>query len=163
MIMEQRPRRPQFASRLESSSKNANITSAVGIEEPVGRLRARRSSLFTHTVIWITGLICLAFLIGSLVQAWSNSRLMQQLQSSQQQFQQMQAHNKQLSQAANRYQQATVVAKEARQQLGYIRPGERPVVVVGANVQTTTSASHPSKPVQHPPFWQDWWQVFFGK
>ena len=69
--------RPFFPSRPEGSSPY--VTSAVGIEETQGRVRARRSSLFTRTVIWITGLICLAFLLGSLAQAWSNSALMQRV------------------------------------------------------------------------------------
>ena len=33
---------------------STHVTSAVGLEETVGRLRARRGSLFTTTVIWVT-------------------------------------------------------------------------------------------------------------
>ena len=70
------------------------VTSAVGLGEPAGRVRARRSSLFTQTVVWVTALICLAFLCGALSQAWSNNQLMQQLQREQQATQQLQnTHN----------------------------------------------------------------------
>lgn len=159
--MERRSRRPQFASRPESSS--ANVTSAVGMEEPVGRLRARRSSLFTQTVMWITGLICLAFLVGSLVQAWSNSQLMQQLQSEQQKLQQAQTQNTQLTQAAGHYKDPTVVASEARQQLGYVRPGEQPVVIVSSNTSGTQNTATVTHGMQQQNFWQDWWRMFFAK
>src|ERR1700674_3715469 len=113
--------RPSFPSRPGGSSPY--ITSAVGIEETQGRARARRSSLFSRTVIWVTGVVCLAFLLGSLAQAWTNSQLMQRLNATQQQIQQAQAHHDQLAQQAKYYQDPSVIEKEAREQLGYIRQG----------------------------------------
>ncbi len=159
ILMENQPRRPQFASRPENS--NANVTSAIGMEETVGRLRARRNSLFTHTVMWVTGLICLAFLFGTVVQAWSNSQLMQQLQAEQQKLQQIQIQHDRLIKAAHYYNDPTVIEREARQQLGYVRPGEQPVVVVGADNQQQpgTQTSPPRSPL--PSYWQDWWNIFF--
>lgn len=130
--------------------------------ETAGRLRARRSSLFTQTVIWITGLICMAFLLGSLAQAWSNSQLAQQVQVAQQQLKQVQNHHKDLTKAASHYQNSAVIENEARQQLGYTRPGEHPVVVVGSNdaQQQTTKRRADTQTQQG--FWQDWWYAFFG-
>src|SRR5436190_23808579 len=93
-------RRP-FSSRPASS--NANVTSAVGMEETVGRRRARRTSLFTQTMLWTTGLICIALLLGSLAQAWSNSLLMAQVQDTQQKYNQLQAHNNQLKNQVTQY------------------------------------------------------------
>lgn len=159
--MENRPRRPQFASRPENNT--GNITYAVGLEETVGRVRARRHSLFTQTVMWVTGLICLAFLFGSLAQAWSNSQLMQQLQSEQQKLQQAQVQHGRLAQAANHYQDPSVIESEARQQLGYIRPGEQPVMVVGANNPGKQNVQAPTGGVTKQGFWQEWWQLFFGE
>ena len=83
--MQHQPKKPHFPSRPEGTGPH--VTSAVGMEETAGRLRARRNSLFTQTVIWITGLVCLAFLLSSLAQAWSNSQLMQRVQTEQQQLQ----------------------------------------------------------------------------
>ncbi len=161
MSMEKRLRRPRFTPR--PASRSASVTSAVGMEETVGRLRARRNSLFTHTVVWVTGLICLAFLFGTLVQAWSNSQLMQQFHTEQQQLQQAQAQHSQLTKAASHYSDPAVIENEARQQLEYVRPGEQLVVVVGANNQSQpkTLASSPHK--SSPNFWQDWWNIFFGQ
>lgn len=153
--------RPFFPSRLEGSSPY--VTSAVGIEETQGRVRARRSSLFTRTVVWVTGLICLAFLLGSLVQAWTNSQLMQRLAATQQHTLQIQAQHDQLKQQANYYQDPAVIEREAREKLGYIRPGEHPVVIVGAKNdqgQQQKPSSVKSAPPQN--FWQAWWNIFFG-
>ena len=152
--------RPSFPSRPGGS--NPYITSAIGIEETQGRARARRSTLFTRTVIWVTGLVCLAFLLGSLAQAWTNSQLMQQLHTTQAQAQQAQSYHDHLAQQANHYQDPAVIAKEAREQLGYVRPGEHPVVIVGSK-QTSSQATSPTPkitPTQN--FWQAWWNTFFG-
>ena len=152
--------RPIFPRRPAGSS--AHVTSAVGIEETQGHVRARRSSLFTRTIIWVTGLVCLAFLLGSLAQAWTNSQLMQTLAVTQLQTQQAQTYHDTLQQQAKHYQDPAVVEQEAREQFNYIRPGEHLVVIVGAKSQGQTSITQPAK--QFPPesFWQEWWNIFFG-
>ena len=119
-------------------------------------------SLFTRTVIWVTGMICLAFLLGSLAQAWTNSQLMQRLITTEQQTQQAQEYHNSLQQQASYYSNPAVIETEARERLGYVRPGETPVVVVGAN----NPPSHPTPPAPKPSppqnFWQEWWNIFFG-
>src|SRR5947199_4455436 len=122
--MQEHRRRPQIPLRNDGGT---HITAAVGSEETVGRLRARRVSLFTQTVIWVTGLICLAFLLGSLAQAWTNSQLAQKVQQAQQQTQQLQAYHDHLVQVQKHYQDPFVIEKEAREQFGYVRAGEHPV------------------------------------
>ena len=159
-FVQENTQKPQDPARPENS--NPNVTAAVGLSETAGRLRARRSSLFTQTVIWVTGLICLALLLGSLAQAWSNSELMQRVQSAQQQTQQLQAHHDDLSRLVNYYKDPFVIESEARQQLGYVRPGENPVVVVSSTGQDQQAVSHHSRPSAPQSFWQEWWDVFFG-
>ncbi|MBO0780930.1 MAG: septum formation initiator family protein [Ktedonobacteraceae bacterium] len=159
--MQDNSRKPRFSSRPGNSS--ANVTSAVGMGETVGRLRARRTSLFTQTVMWITGLVCVAFLFGSLAQAWSNSQLMQQVQNENKKLQQIQAQHTQLVQAADHFKDPAVIENEARQQLGYIRPGEQPVVIVGSNQQGQQNTQPPQKKASPPGFWQEWWKIFFGE
>jgi cell division protein FtsB len=152
--------RPSFPAR--TGERGPYITSAIGIEETQGRARARRSSLFTRTVIWVTGLVCLAFLLGSLAQAWTNSQLMQQLQAARVQTQQAQSYHDHLAQQAGHYQDPAVIEQEAREQLGYVRPGEHPVVIVGSKqppAQTTAPVKKTAPPQN---FWQAWWNVFFG-
>lgn len=159
-MQQNRSRRPQFASRPGGS--NPSVTSAIGMEETFGRLRARRTSLFTRTVIWLTGLVCLAFLLATLAQAWSNSQLMPRVQVAQQQYQQVQNQNSQLNAQANHYKDPSVIEREAREQLGYIRPGEHPVIIISSTAPVSASTPHKAPPPVVHTFWQDWWNVFFG-
>lgn len=160
--MQERQRRSSSRARTNTSDSGSLVTRAIGLEETPGRLRARRSSLFTQTIIWVTGLVCIAFLLGSLAQAWSNSLLMQRVQEAQQQTQQLQAYHDSLAQQANHYADPFVIESEARQELGYIRQGEHPVVIVGSDQQAQQSAAYPSSPPAPQNLWQQWWNVFFG-
>lgn len=156
----QQPRRTHISSR--PSGSLPYVTSAVGIEETVGSSRARRSSLFTQTIIWVTGLICLTLLLSSLAQAWSNSALMQRVQSAQQRYQQLQDKHDTLVKLANYYKDPYVFESEARQQLGYARPGEYPVIITSSTTKTQPVVDHHHKrPVQQG-YWQEWWNAFFG-
>src|SRR6266496_6457022 len=159
-VVQENTQKPQGLTRPENS--NPNVTAAVGLSETAGRLRARRSSLFTQTVIWVTGLICLALLLGSLAQAWSNSQLMQRVQAAQQQTQQLQAHHDYLSRLVNYYKDPFVIESEARQQLGYVRPGEYPVIIISSTSQQQPIAVHHQRPPVQQGFWQEWWNAFFG-
>lgn len=149
-----RPSRPE--------GQTPYVTSAVGLEETAGRVRARRASLFTQTVVWVTGLVCLAFLLGALVQAWSNYQLMQVLQHEQQKTQQLQNEHNSLAQEASHYQDPYVIENEARQQLGYGRPGEHIIVVVGAGNQSQPQGTSTANSQSSQGFWQAWWNIFFG-
>ncbi len=153
--------------RRSSTSTHTNdskplVTRAIGLEETTGRLRARRSSLFTQTIILVTGLVCFAFLLGSLAQAWSNSMLMQRVQEAQQRTHLLQTYHDQLEQQAQHYSDPFVVESEARQDLGYIHPGEHPVVIVGSNQQEQQRTRQTPNPPVTQNFWQQWWNVFFG-
>ena len=150
------------SSPLQTNDTRPLVTQAVGLEETTGRLRARRSSLFTHTIILVTGLVCFAFLLGSLAQAWSNSMLMRQAQDAQQQIQQLQAYHDQLVQQTQYYSTPYVIESEARQNLGYIRPGEHLIVIVGSNQQGQQNTPYNSHPPEIQNFWPQWWNVFFG-
>jgi len=132
------------------------------MEETAGRLRARHSSLFTQTIIWITGLICLAFLLSSLAQAWSNSQLVQRVQTEQQQLQRLQDHNAYLTRLANYYKDPFVLEREAREQLGYIRPGEHPVIITSATNSGQEVTHHSDTSPAQQGYWQEWWNIFFG-
>ena len=132
------------------------------MEETAGRLRARRSSLFTQTVLWVTALICIAFLLGSFTQAWSNSQLVQKVQIAQKQLQQTQAEHDHLAQTANHYKDPSVIESEARQQLGYVRPGEHLVVVVNADDQGQQNGHKQVPAGGKQSFWQEWWHTFLG-
>jgi len=158
--VQNRPRRPQFSSRSEVST--ANVTSAIGMEETVGHLRTRRNSLFARTVLGITGLVCAAFLLGTLTQAWSNSQLTQKVQTAERSLQTMRAENQNLKKQTQHYQDPAVIESEARQKMQYVRPGEQSVVVTNKGNQEQAQTP-PNKNVAQPQnYWQDWWKVFFG-
>jgi cell division protein FtsB len=153
-------RNPQFS--LQPAKSNPNITSAVGMQETAGSLRAKRHSLFTQTVIWVTGVICMAFLLGSLTQAWSNSQLAQKVEAAQQQLSQLKDEQKHLNQLVNYYKDNTVIEREAREQLGYVRPKEHLVVMDSPHTPTQQPTSKQAAlPPQHG-FWLQWWNLFFG-
>jgi cell division protein FtsB len=158
--VQRQPRRAQFPLRPAGSSPN--VTSAVGMEETAGRVRAKRSSLFTQTIIWMTGLICLALLLGTLAQAWSNSQLMQRVQTTLQQTQQQQAHHDSLMKLASHYQDPFEIETEARESLGYVRPNEHPVVIISSANLTQQSTPRPVVQSVQEGYWQEWWNVFFG-
>ena len=160
--MQKKPGRTRLSRSASIAANSANVTSAIGMGESAGRMRARRNSLFTQTVIWVTGLICMAFLLGTLAQAWSNSQLAQQVQTAQQQLTHLQDHHKELTKAASHYQDPAVVENEARQQLGYTRPGEHAVVVVGSNNAQPQASKRRGDTQAQQSFWQAWWSVFFG-
>ena len=147
---------------MRPAASGAGVTSAVGMQESAGRTRARRQSLFTQTVIWVTGLICLSFLLATLAQAWSNSQLMQRVQAAQRQEQQLQQHHNDLARAAQYYNNPFVLESEARQQLGYIRSGEHAVIVVSPASPPVQNTPRKSAPAHTQGFWQDWWDAFFG-
>ena len=158
--MQRQPRRAQFPLRPAGSSPH--ITSAVGMEETAGRVRAKRSSLFTQTVIWVTGLIRLALLLATLAQAWSNSQLMQRVQMTLQQTQQQRDHHDYLTKLASHYQDPFVIETEAREGFGYVRPTEHAVIIVSSTTLAQQSTPrHVAQPVQEG-YWQEWWNVFFG-
>lgn len=149
-----------FPPRPEGSSPY--VTAAVGEEESFGSRRARRTSMLTRTIVWITALICLAFLLATLAQAWSNSQLEQRVQQAQQQLQQTQAHNASLQSLAQHYRQPAVIESEARQQLGYVRHGEHAVVIVNVSSPSAQSTPRHAPPPAPQSFWQQWWNIFFG-
>ena len=158
--MQHQPERRPFPFRPGAS--NANVTSAVGMEETVGRRRARRTSLFTQTMLWTTGLICIALLLGSLAQAWSNSLLMTQVQDAEKNLNQLQTHHQQLQNQVKQYSDPAVIENEARQQLGYIRPGEHSIIVVSAQSPDSKKSPPAANKAAPSNFWQQWWDVFFG-
>ena len=79
-----------------------------------------------------------------------------------QQLQRLQDHHASLAKLAAHYKDPFVIENEARQQLGYIRPGEHPVIITSSDSQGQPATTHPVKlPVQQG-YWQEWWNAFFG-
>jgi len=88
--------------------------------------------------------------------------LMQNLLQQQQATQRLLAQHARLEQQARSYQDPYVIESEAREQLGYARPGEHVVVVVGPQNQSRSPASATTHSAPPRGFWQAWWNLFFG-
>jgi hypothetical protein len=87
---------------------------------------------------------------------------MQRVQTEQQQLQHLQDHNAYLTRQANHYKDAFVVESEAREQLGYIRPGEHLVIITSATNSRQSVTPHSIPPPAQQGYWQEWWNIFFG-
>jgi hypothetical protein len=46
--------------------------------------------------------------------------------------------------------------------LGYIRPGEHPVIIVSSTSPTQPTATRSTTPSTSQSYWQEWWHIFFG-
>jgi len=104
----------------------------------------------------------LEWLVGELAQAWSNSQLMQRVQDAQRQLQSVQRQHDKLQQSEAYYNTPSVIENEARQQLGYIRPGEHPVVIVSAVNDMQQQKIGQAHTARKYGFWQKWWNSLFG-
>ncbi len=57
----------------------------------------------------------------------------------------------------------TAIEAIARQQLGLIRPGDHPVVVISQGAAPTAPAAEQMPPAPPPvPVWRQWWTYLFG-
>jgi cell division protein FtsB len=123
--------------------------------------RGPKPPLRTRLIIWGTGAICGLLILATLGEVWTVHLLNQQIAANEQTNQQLQGQNQQLSNAVQQLQQASTIEQEARK-LGFIFPGDQPVIVV-----TTTPQGTPP-PQAAPPsqgwwgFWPDWFKLFFG-
>lgn len=121
-----------------------------------------RPSLLARVIVWGTMAICALLILATLGEAWTVHQLHQQVNASQQAANQLQNQNRTLATQIAQLQQTETIENEARQ-LGYIYPGDQPVVVVTAQpaVSTTQQAGQP--PAKNWwGFWPDWLKVFFG-
>ena len=77
----------------------------------------------------------------------------------------LRAQNLQLQQQIEQARTDSAIETIAREQLGLIKPGDHPVVLVNQSGATTasqsptatTSATEPTRPT-----WRQWWDYFFG-
>jgi cell division protein FtsL len=95
--------------------------------------------------------------------ALENYQLNQQAEALRGEIAQLRAQNIQLQQQIEQARTDTAIETIAREQLGLIKPGEHPLVLVtqdgGTAAQPTpaTPSAPPPKPI-----WQQWWDYFFG-
>jgi cell division protein FtsB len=139
-------------------------TAARRREELAGRAAlpaGPKPSLLSRVILWGTVAICGLLILATLGEVWTVYRLNQQIDANQQIAAQLQAQNQQLSSAVQQLQQPSTIEQEARK-LGFIFPGDQPVVVV-TTTPATTPSSHAAPPASNWwGFWPDWLKLFFG-
>lgn len=117
--------------------------------------------LLSRLILGGTAAICGLLLLATLGEAWTVHRLKQQITANQQAVDQLQAQNQQLSGANQQLQQPSTIEEEARK-LGFIFPGDQPVVVATSTPPApTTRQAAPSSPNWWG-FWPDWLKYFLG-
>lgn len=123
-----------------------------------------RPSLLARVIVWGTMAICALLILATLGEAWTVHQLHQQVNASQQAANQLQNQNRALATQIAQLQQTETIENEARQ-LGYIYPGDQPVVVVTAQPAAPTTTQQSGQPPAKDwwGFWPDWLKVFFGE
>jgi len=177
------PKAGKTSQRQETAEHPTFPAASAGLEErspaggPVGRRSAARRRdelaglaalptrpkppLLSRVIIWGTVAICGLLILATLGEVWTVYRLNQQIDANQQTAAELQAQNQQLSNAIQQLQQPSTIEQEARK-LGFIFPGDQPVVVV-TTTPTATPASHTAPPTSNWwGFWPDWLKLFFG-
>jgi cell division protein FtsL len=95
--------------------------------------------------------------------AVENYQLNQQAEALRGQIAQLRSQNVQLQRQIEQARTDTAIETIAREQLGLIKPGDHPLVLVNqdtASIGQPTSAA-PAVPPQKP-VWRQWWDYFFG-
>ncbi|GEM_PF-1839736 len=124
--------------------------------------RQPKPPLLTRTIIWVTAALCGLLILAGIGEAWTVHRLNQQIAASQQSVNQLQAENEALKKLIQTLQQPGTIEEEARK-LGFIFPGDQPVVIVIASLPPApTTAPAPPSSSNFWGFWPDWLKFFFG-
>ncbi len=74
----------------------------------------------------------------------------------------LRSENIQLQQQIERARTDTAIETIAREQLGLIKPGDHPVVLVSQSGQPPTVAPTPAPAAPQSPAWRQWWDYLFG-
>lgn len=121
-----------------------------------------KPSMLARLIVWGTMAICGLLVLATLGEVWTVHRLHQQVAASQQAANQLQNQNRALATQIAQLQQPETIEYEARQ-LGYIYPGDQPVVVVTTQpTPSTTTQQSASAAKSGWGFWPDWLKLFFG-
>lgn len=122
-----------------------------------------KPSLLARLIVWGTMAICGLLVLATLGEVWTVHQLRQQVNADQQAANQLQNQNRALATQIARLQQPETIEYEARQ-LGYIYPGDQPVVVETTQPAPRTTAQQSTRPQNQNGwgFWPDWLRLFLG-
>jgi cell division protein FtsL len=110
-------------------------------------------------------------LVATGQRALDNYRMNQETEALQAEVVGLRAENIQLQQDIERARTDTAIETIAREQLGLIKPGDQPVVLVSPASQPGAASTRtegtgpptaPNPPAPAPPVWRQWWDYVFG-
>jgi cell division protein FtsL len=96
--------------------------------------------------------------------AVENYQLNQQAAALRAQIGDLRTQNVQLQQQIEQARTDTAIETIAREQLGLIKPGDHPLVLIadGSTPRSSSSAATPQSAPVPEPTWRQWWNYFFG-
>ena len=101
-------------------------------------------------------------LIATGQKALDNYRLNQEADGLRAQVVGLREQNIQLQKDIERARGDTAIETIAREQLGLIKPGDRPMVLIAQQSSSSTATSAAPTPAPPPPPWRQWWDYFFS-
>ena len=109
-------------------------------------------------------------LVATGQKALDNYRLNRETEALQAEVAGLRAENVQLQQAIERARTDTAIETIAREQLGLVKPGDRPLVLISPTSAGTAAGTpvdspqpaRPPNPTPSPPVWRQWWDYVFG-
>jgi cell division protein FtsL len=106
-------------------------------------------------------------LVATGQKALDNYRLNRETEALQAEVVGLRTENVQLQQAIERARTDTAIETIAREQLGLVKPGDHPVVVIAqpsgeTSHYATPPTSAPTVAPSPPPVWRQWWDYVFG-
>jgi cell division protein FtsL len=93
--------------------------------------------------------------------ALDNYRLNQQADALRAEIRDLRNENIALQQQILEARTDTSIETIAREQLGLVKPGDNPLVLISANQTTNPEGQPANQPAPQPP-WRQWWDYFFG-
>jgi len=117
-------------------------------------LEERRSPL--AILLFIAVILYIFFLLGKSI--WQHYQLNNQIKKIEDQIAQLEAKNWDLQEQIKYYQSDAYKEKEAREKLGYQKPGE---TVIALPPPPKKEENKTSKTSFSQPNWQRWWNFFF--
>jgi cell division protein FtsB len=102
-------------------------------------------------------------LVATGQKALDNFRLNQEAEALRAEVVGLRAENIELQQDIERARTDTAIETIAREQLGLIKPGDHPVVMIAQSGSQPVSTLPPAQaPAPAPPVWRQWWDYLFG-
>lgn len=101
-------------------------------------------------------------LVATGQKAYENYRLNQQADALRAEVVNLRTRNIELQQQIENARTDTAIETIAREQLGLVRPGDRPVVLVAPRNESGPAPTAPPSPPPARPTWRQWWDYLFG-